>query len=589
MTEPQKPRDAATHFLELAENIEDVFYIREAGTGCMRYVSPAYANVWGKSCDSLYADPGSYKNAIHPEDAAALQLAHRANEDGRASDIEYRLIREDGAVRWIRDLSYPVMNGAGMLERVVGSARDITGRKTADIELARINRALQMLSDCNKALTRIDDEPQLLHEVCRLAVEKGGYRMAWVGYARRNAEGTIEPMAHVGCELGYLSEIEISWHDYHPAGDGPAGRTLRTGEAQFCPDIESAPSFLLWREQALGRGYKSLVVLPLREGDRVFGLLGLYSAEAKTCAGDEAGLLQELADNLAFGISGLRARSARRISEQAARRAAEKVQRAREEILRLNASLEQQVSQRTEQLESANKQLEAFSFSLSHDLRTPLSTIDGFSSLLEKALARAATDDSSMARHGHYIKRIRSGVAQMGETIEAMLSLAVASRSGLRCDIVNLSTLAEELLRAYQEREPERICSLHVEPGLQAWGDEALLRQVLDNLLGNAWKFSKKSACTHIRFASQTDEAGKLVFFVHDQGAGFDMAQSDKLFTSFNRLHPASEFEGTGIGLATTKRIVEHHGGSMWAESAPGQGATFYFTLAKPLKAEIEG
>ena len=246
-----------------------------------------------------------------------------------------------------------------------------------------------------------------------------------------------------------------------------------------------------------------------------------------------------------------------------------------DEILRLNTSLEERVLQRTAQLQAANKELESFSYSVSHDLRTPLSSIDGFSGLLGKALAAGATGE----RSAHYLARIRAGVVQMGELIDALLALARLSRTSLRWDSVDLSALAQKVLNDCREREPGRQVALDIEPALLAQGDTQLLQQLLDNLLGNAWKFSSKQAQARISFRRESGADGEAVYAVQDNGAGFDMAYADKLFGPFQRLHTASEFAGTGIGLATVQRIVARHGGRVWAESAPERGATFYFTL----------
>ena len=254
--------------------------------------------------------------------------------------------------------------------------------------------------------------------------------------------------------------------------------------------------------------------------------------------------------------------------------------RAREEIEQLNASLEERVQRRTAQLEFANQQLEAFSYSVSHDLRSPLSAIDGFSNLLDKAMVKTV-GDSPNDRSRHYLARIRAGVSQMGELIDALLALAQISRASLRSELVDLSALAEVLMVGFQERMPDRVVRLQIEPGLVAQGDPRLLRQVLDNLLSNAWKFSAAQACTEITFGHELSAEGETVYFVRDNGAGFEMAFADKLFGVFERLHTQLEFTGTGVGLATVQRIVVRHGGRVWAESSLGDGATFYFTLAQ--------
>jgi len=251
---------------------------------------------------------------------------------------------------------------------------------------------------------------------------------------------------------------------------------------------------------------------------------------------------------------------------------------AQQEILQLNGSLEQRVRQRTEQLEAANEELQAFSYSVSHDLRAPLSTIDGFTCLLGKEIGESAASDRSKL----CLARIRAGVLQMGELIDAMLSLAQVSRDNLRWDQVDMSAMAQTIISAYQEQAPERVLLLDIQPAVVAQGDPALLKQVLDNLLGNAWKFSGQQPQPRIAFQCATSPEGDTVYAVQDNGAGFDMAYSDKLFGAFQRLHTVSEFSGNGIGLATVHRIVTRHGGKVWAKSAPGQGATFNFTLGPP-------
>ncbi len=548
-------------FRELAENVDSVFYNRDFASGRFLYVSPAYEELWGRSIASIDDQPDSFGRGIHPDDQAQQAQGAQAQASGVSTHLEYRIIRPDGAVRWIRDHAYPVTNSAGVVERVVGTARDITDRKLADLELARTHRALQMLSRCNETVIRVDDEAGLLNEVCRLAVDLGGYRMAWVGFALDDEAGSIVPMARAGHDEGYLASIKLSWHDSEEIGRGPAGEAIRSGQPQQRSDISQPDAHFNWHVPAMERGYRSALMLPLRDGTQTFGLLGLYASEVQHFAAEEVKLLQDMADNLAFGIGNVRARLERK--------------RAQEEVLRLNASLEDRVQQRTAQLEFANKQLEAFSYSVSHDLRTPLSAVDGFSNLLARDMDNAAATERSR----HYLARIRAGVAQMGELIDALLSLAQVSRTSLRWDQVDLSAMADTIFAALREREPERDVLLDIQPGLRAKGDARLLQQVLANLLGNAWKFSGKQPQTLISFRRESSSDAEDMYAVQDNGAGFDMSYSDKLFGAFQRLHTVSEFSGTGVGLATVHRIITRHGGRVWATSEPGYGATFYFTL----------
>jgi PAS domain S-box-containing protein len=247
--------------------------------------------------------------------------------------------------------------------------------------------------------------------------------------------------------------------------------------------------------------------------------------------------------------------------------------RADEELRRLGAELEQRVVERTIELESANKELESFAYSVSHDLRAPLRSMDGFSQVLVERYA-----DKVDERGIRYLNHIRDAAQEMGGLIDALLQLSRVTRGEMQRERVDLSSLAQSIGAQLRKTDPERDVTLGIAHGLVATGDVQLLRIMLENLLGNAWKFSRKNLHAYIEFGVIRKDRVPL-FFVRDNGAGFDMTYENKLFTPFQRLHAASDFEGTGIGLATVQRIVRRHGGRIWAESTVGQGSTFYFTL----------
>jgi signal transduction histidine kinase len=252
--------------------------------------------------------------------------------------------------------------------------------------------------------------------------------------------------------------------------------------------------------------------------------------------------------------------------------------RAENEIIRLNQLLERRVQQRTAALEAANQELGSFNYSLSHDLRGPLRRIEGFTHILLTEFP----DDSDGART-RYLERIRSGVLEISSMIESFLQLSRTTVVELASERVDLSALAREVVDELKEGDPQRQTAVDIEPGMAIEADRRMLKIVLQNLLGNAWKYTRNNPHATIRFGSERKD-GATTFYVRDEGVGFDMAKAHKLFKPFSRLHPPAEFEGTGIGLATVQRIVVRHGGKIWVESSPGAGACFYFQLGDHLQ-----
>lgn len=248
--------------------------------------------------------------------------------------------------------------------------------------------------------------------------------------------------------------------------------------------------------------------------------------------------------------------------------------RSEDELRRYQQGLEKMVEHRTRALQAANSELEAFSYSVSHDLRAPLRVIDGFSQAVLEDYG-----DRLDPTGKNYLERVRAGAQNMAKLIDDLLNLASVTRSKMQPSEIDLSALAREVVEDLRAAEPDRVVRVDIADGLRCQGDSGLMRIVLHNLLANAWKYTRKTNAAKISVDS-AEIGGEVVFRVGDNGAGFDMKYADKLFGAFQRLHRREEFEGSGIGLATVQRIVRRHGGRVWAEAQPGKGATFSFTVA---------
>ena len=421
---------------------------------------------------------------------------------------------------------------------------EIGERERGEAELLRLNKALKALSDSSQAVIRSEDELEYLKEICRIIIEDCGYSMVWIGYAENDKAKSVRPVAYAGFDDGYIDTLHISWADTEH-GRGPTGRAIRTGTVAVCRNMLADPAFMPWREQALNRGYASSIVFPLIAGDKAFAAISIYSKETDPFTEKEVQLLTELADNVAYGIRVLRIRDAQKKAEEA-------------------------LKQSNAELANVNKELESFVYSASHDLHAPLRHISAFADLAAKQYGELLDEKGKS-----YLVRICNSASKMTGIIDDLLRLSRVSRQEIRSETVDLSKMVSKIIAELREADAGRNVEAVIQEGLLVHADRRLMEVAFSNLVGNAWKYTSKTGKARIEFGVSEEN----VYYLRDNGAGFDQKLADRMFLPFHRLHTTAEFEGTGVGLAIVERVISRHGGKIWAEGEVGKGATVYIKL----------
>lgn len=435
---------------------------------------------------------------------------------------------------------------------------EISERKKAETSLLKVNRLYTVISLINQMIIRNQVRETIFTEACNIVIEHGKFQMAWIGLLDENKESII-PVTWAGAEEGYLTNIKSITTKNTPLGNGPTGKAIRDGIYVCCNDIANDPVMEPWREAALKRNFRASIALPISLFNIVIGAFTIYVSEPFFFNQTEIELLVQVTRDISFALE---------VSETEKKRlAAEKA------INKLNAELEQRVILRTHQLEHANKELEAFTYSVSHDLRAPLRNINGWG----QVLIEECKDE--LGENGiRYMKRVLSETTRMNNLIDDLLKLSRVTIAEKKRETVDLSKIAEDIVQRLKEKPIQHNVEFMIEPGLVTIGDSRLLDIALTNLLDNAFKFTGKLIQARIEFG-MSEMKGNPTYWVKDNGVGFDMGNAKNLFGVFQRMHNQNEFPGTGIGLATVQRIVHRHDGTIWAESEIDKGTTFFFTI----------
>jgi len=545
--------------------------LRETEAARLQLLDAAPAMIWTSDAQghTVYASPRmleylgttleevsgcGWLDFVHPADRVRVRELVESRRNAPVEfTTEYRLRRADGAYRWCLDQGGPRLGSGGEIEGSIGCCVDIHSRIETERRLRRRTAIHEVLSDVNLAIAGELDADDLMQHVCDSIVAFGGMYAAWI-HALDATGTTLEPAARA-CFTQSLDGLRaVSVADVDASVGKPILRAFRTGGPQVVdrrPDEAATPE----EREDLPRGAQSSCLLPLCRDGVTIGVLTVASTDAEGFDAELVDLMELIAADVSFGLTSIAERMRRSEAE--------------DDLRALAVTLEERIIERTRSLEVANRELEAFSYSVSHDLRAPLRAIRGFTELVLEGAG-----PSMDATHRGYLDRVLAASRRMSSLIDDLLDLSRVTRAEIRRRPVDVTALAREILAELVAGAPERRVETDVAPGLVVDADPGLTRTVLVNLLGNAWKFTARADRVRIEVRA-TELDGQRAICVRDNGAGFDVAHAHKLFAPFQRLHSEREFEGSGIGLALVHRIVSRHGGRVVAHGAPGLGATF--------------
>jgi PAS domain S-box-containing protein len=621
-------KQAEIKYRTVADNTYDFeFWLDPKGN--YLYVSPSCKRITGYSQKEFVSKPRQRQNIVYPKDKKAYHN-HLIKEfkDLKPGELEFRIVHKDGSIRWIHHLCRPIYDTNGTYLGIRGSNREITDRKQieeemqahrelldtvvnympvsvnlirgSDLKIQFVNNAYQRIAPGKKMVDKTLNElwPETgknFEKICRsvLTTGKSFHVKDEMNMIKRKPNGPLEQAffswslyrVHLPGNEGW-GLLNVAWETTE---NKKSEDKLRESEEKYRTIVENTSSLIMVTQPNGIISYLSpscSAVLGYPPNDLIGTSPNIFYPEDKKKVHDALShaLKGEKGSNFEYRIitkngetkwlahswspiffNGTLQMIVSIIDDITLRKEVEiKFQKLNEALLRHSIDLV-----------TVNRELEAFSYSVSHDLRAPLRSIDGFSQALLEDYSDKLDDQGK-----DYIQRVRKATQRMGQLIDDILRLSRLSRTTLSIETFNFSNLAQGIIDKFHAMNPSRIVTTIIQPKIKVNGDKKLLEILLDNLIGNAWKFTTNTKQPEIAIGQMT-QGNETVYFVRDNGAGFNMAYADKLFIPFQRLHAVDEYPGTGIGLALVSRIVHRHGGRIWAEAEVNKGATFYFTLQK--------
>lgn len=529
-------RESEQKFKNIVEHSNELFYIHDTRHK-LTYISPQAIAILGYTPEEMITEWTNLvtDNPINEQGIQITELAIQSGKKQRPYLLE--LYRKDGGKVLLEIDESPLMNDEGAVTGIVGAARNVTEQKNAEEELKRYREHLEELVQERTA------ELELANRQLQTEID---VRITVADALRASEEKYRSIVDNIGIGIALISpgmeilSLNRQMKEWFPSIDTER-RPICYRAFNTPPRSEVCTYCPTWKTLQDGTVHMSITETPGTGGVRNYRII--------------ASPIRDKNEQIVAAIE-----MVEDITE---------IKRAEEKIIRLNQELQYNIAQ----LENTNKELESFSYSVSHDLRAPLRSIDGFSRVLLEDYGDKFDEEGR-----NYLNRVRNASQRMGQLIDDLLSLSRVSRREMRHEMIDLSALVNTLAEELQGLHPERQMAWSIQPGIIARGDAGLLRILFENLLGNAIKFTGRKKVAEIEFLKREDQ-GEEVYCIRDNGAGFDMSYSDKLFGAFQRLHSQDEFPGTGIGLAIVQRIVYRHGGRIWAEGALDKGAAFSFTL----------